>query len=955
MPTIAQLPPTNTVNPTDELAIYQSGTTYSVTVQTLLSSTQPLLSVASGTLLGRTASTAGSPQQVSIGTGLALQNGTLVATGAEQGSFPVLSALSLADYAVVNNQGQPALLPLSALQNLFSAGQNISISGGVISASFPLATATTPGGIVPGVGLSIGAGGTLSIADLSQGTVVATESGAQPRSLAARFSDVVNINDFGLARDGVTDDSPKVAKAVAAASARGARLYVPAGGPILLAGAQQIVLQNIALVGDGVADFGYPYGQTGSQFWIRGAFSITTTTDNPAGSTTLSLPSTTGIAVGMLVSSGSSTARPCTVTAVSSTTVTLSAPTVADLPQGSLVWFANPLSPFALGPDVTIEGINFFWPDQVDQPSAPIAYPPLFSAIPGSSTQIVNITLSNVQITNAYDVLTTGQYTTGQWTVLANMAVRGCRICAINTCFTLPNVPDTVYISDTQFSYGVYEAEYLHYFGGGTKAGSNYYLKPYTANNGIWLLVPGDGTATQVSTCQNSGIIGSNNYVFGPRYGIKVEGGTLAILRLTNTGFDQVGTILLCENGGTTWDVQFSDFVAYGMIGTNPTAPTTLFSIQNPPPQNGPNARLTVTGMELGFCCGNIFDIEGQNILDVSITNNKLAYFANTTTPGPYFAARINAPNARLLFAGNTVFPNSSGNIGVQVNGISVAHIASNNFGNLAAAVDVETTSGMVVMAANAAAGTSGASSVIGIGTSNVKDAGNGWDKPNRSYNAVNTNFVANAVNWLQINPGSTGNGVGVVAEGGDANVQLFLGSAGTFPVSILTRQYLEQLRISDVPSVTNFLQASGGNTSTPASLVVGGSAGNVGLNISAAGTATTSLGSTGTTGSPVAFLGAHADRSYSLQAPTSGASIVIQNNVSLLQINPSGALASLTITMPPNPLDGQVVAIASTQTITTLTLNANTGQRLLGAPTTLPANSAVEFRFLAGTWFRKQ
>jgi hypothetical protein len=58
---------------------------------------------------------------------------------------------------------------------------------------------------------------------------------------------------------------------------------------------------------------------------------------------------------------------------------------------------------------------------------------------------------------------------------------------------------------------------------------------------------------------------------------------------------------------------------------------------------------------------------------------------------------------------------------------------------------------------------------------------------------------------------------------------------------------------------------------------------------------------------------------------------------------------------MPAAPLDKQPVRITTTQTITTFTLSANAGQSILGAPTTLPINTSVEFKYLASasSWIR--
>lgn len=255
----------------------------------------------------------------------------------------------------------------------------------------------------------------------------------------------------------------------------------------------------------------------------------------------------------------------------------------------------------------------FFYPNQIDQPSAPIVYPPLLTSSPDTN-QVSMLTITNCQVTNAYDVLTIPESI-----VCGDVVIDSNRICAINTCFTLPNVPEIIFITNNLFSFGIYQVEYLHGPGGGTHAqtlinltttadapagsttldfasaseitvgmpvqGTNiaantsvvsingnavaispgtladlpvgstvtfvqntYYLRNYTAENATWLLITGNGTANVVSTVASNGIIGTNNYVFGFRYGIHVNGGSLMIARLTNTGFDGVGTILQCDN-----------------------------------------------------------------------------------------------------------------------------------------------------------------------------------------------------------------------------------------------------------------------------------------------------------------------------------------------------------------------------------------------------------------------
>jgi len=134
MTTIAQLPPVATVGAGDLLPLSQAGLTYSVTVSQLTATLQPLISVPSGDLLGRNSVGAGSPEAVTVGTGLALAAGMLAANGGDHAGFPVQAVMSLTDSVVIEADAAPGLLPVTALRGLFSAGGGISIDdNGVIA------------------------------------------------------------------------------------------------------------------------------------------------------------------------------------------------------------------------------------------------------------------------------------------------------------------------------------------------------------------------------------------------------------------------------------------------------------------------------------------------------------------------------------------------------------------------------------------------------------------------------------------------------------------------------------------------------------------------------------------------------------------------------------------------------------------------------------------------------
>jgi hypothetical protein len=77
MPTISQLPIAAEITAADEIPVSQAGVTHSVSIGTILASTQPAIISDPGTLLGRISLGAGGPETITVGTGLLLNGGTL--------------------------------------------------------------------------------------------------------------------------------------------------------------------------------------------------------------------------------------------------------------------------------------------------------------------------------------------------------------------------------------------------------------------------------------------------------------------------------------------------------------------------------------------------------------------------------------------------------------------------------------------------------------------------------------------------------------------------------------------------------------------------------------------------------------------------------------------------------------------------------------------------------------
>lgn len=98
--------------------------------------------------------------------------------------------------------------------------------------------------------------------------------------------------------------------------------------------------------------------------------------------------------------------------------------------------------------------------------------------------------------------------------------------------------------------------------------------------------------------------------------------------------------------------------------------------------------------------------------------------------------------------------------------------------------------------------------------------------------------------------------------------------------------------------------------------------------------------------------------RMYLYNVPVTSFTITLTPTQSAVILNPAGTLAAGAIVMPPTGVDGKLVTIYTTQTITALTLStSNSATFTPAAITTLAANTSVAYVYnLAGNvWYRMQ
>ena len=175
------------------------------------------------------------------------------------------------------------------------------------------------------------------------------------------------------------------------------------------------------------------------------------------------------------------------------------------------------------------------------------------------------------------------------------------------------------------------------------------------------------------------------------------------------------------------------------------------------------------------------------------------------------------------------------------------------------------------------------------------------------------TTTIGGAANSLSLSGSVAGFAPTIAATGNDTNVNLSLAAKGSGGIVLVPG------------SATAKLTVSAG-----------------GLNVQAAGSATTNLGSSGTGGSATVVTGAEANQGVVVL--TSGSAATLASNLSRV-ILAGGTASPFTLTMPASPVDGQLVLIECDQGMT-LTVAPGTGQTMRGAPTACSAAQGHQFHY---------
>lgn len=92
----------------------------------------------------------------------------------------------------------------------------------------------------------------------------------------------------------------------------------------------------------------------------------------------------------------------------------------------------------------------------------------------------------------------------------------------------------------------------------------------------------------------------------------------------------------------------------------------------------------------------------------------------------------------------------------------------------------------------------------------------------------------------------------------------------------------------------------------------------------------------------------------YAYTIPLTGSTVAIGSGIVGVVLNPAGELATLTVSMPTSPFDGQIVELSSTQAIDALTVVTLDGSTIVGGVRILSQFGGCSWRYSVAstTWF---
>ena len=360
----------------------------------------------------------------------------------------------------------------------------------------------------------------------------------------------------------------------------------------------------------------------------------------------------------------------------------------------SITGTANP--PFLLRRSVTIDGIGFLYPAQVDS-ATPIVFPPTFQVdITDGAVQFVWI--QNCVVFNAYRFFVDTDSTGAIGHIYFNNNV----IYGILTCFEVAYNSEVMKWQGNNFTFG--------HFLAATEGG----LRGYTRGNG-----------SVMKWTRTDGFIFSNNMCYGYLNGVDfVTVATICqLINIEGNLFDSCRFPIVASGTGNIIGTQV---VGNSFVSENPQANTLQANAINISTSGAlQQETLTITGNNFFTCASDQILVSGTAVRSYTICGNNFYGWAAFQVGGSFAALNISGASTSYLATGNTFLAINTFSSGV-LGSCSQIILNGNVFGSCVAAVNITATT--FVAYGNVSYLTSGTTSDV-LTATNIYQFNNFWDK----------------------------------------------------------------------------------------------------------------------------------------------------------------------------------------------------------------------------------
>lgn len=365
---------------------------------------------------------------------------------------------------------------------------------------------------------------------------------------------------------------------------------------------------------------------------------------------------------------------------------------------------ANPA--FLIDRGVQIQGLNFYYPDQVTT-SPPTVYDWTIELNVTGTENVQGVDIFDCYFYNPYNAINLGGTPAGK--VPGNTHIRNVRMYPINKGIFLGHSSVNIFVENLTIS-----TEFW-------LAAAGQAVEDWTNQN---------GTGIEILSTDN--IYLANLGLFGYQYGIRLTGGTadnITFFQMSNSIIDGCRYDLRIEDGSTLQGGIIAGCSFLASQRDDNTVESFCIDLLN----SDLVEKIIITGCYFGSTNGSHINIVNTSGSDKegfwNIVGNQFEIAKNNHTGGNYRNIFCNSTNAMLLIDGNH-FKNTATDVDcVKVTAGKDVIVSNNKFDTFDQAVDIDSVTNAMIIG-NLSEGTNHANSTISVtNTTNIINSNNHWDK----------------------------------------------------------------------------------------------------------------------------------------------------------------------------------------------------------------------------------